>query len=255
MAGSWRKLAFSLFAAALWPAAAHALVLTSEEVEAGAARLYQERIEAARQRFELDADPVFLARVTRIASRLIGQSEREQGGAGRMIWEVHTTADPEENASCMAGGKLLIGHDYARRLELNDAELAMLIAHEMEHALLRHNLKEMREALRLEPERARLSYADLEYAVDHDEPLMRKLDSLDAEQEFEADRAGLLLAVRAGWSGAALANYFRKLVRHDPQANFDRSEHPAPARRWRAAQELVKQLNPIEAEQAAATLK
>jgi len=68
-----------------------------------------------------------------------------------MAWEIHTTTDPEENASCMAGGKLLIGQEYVMPLELNDVELAMLIAHEMEHALLQHNLKDMREALRLEP--------------------------------------------------------------------------------------------------------
>lgn len=222
--------------------AAHAV--TREEVESGAARLYHGRVEEARQGYQLDADPVFLERVQRIAARLIAQAGREAQASGAMSWEIHTTADPDENASCMAGGKLLIGQAYVQRLELNDAELAMLIAHELEHALQQHNLKEAREALRLEPEWGRRPYAELEYAIDHDEGLMRKLDAFDVLQEFEADREGMRLAVHAGWPAARLANYFKKLVRHDAMPNADRREHPAPARRWRAAQALVAELGP-----------
>jgi len=239
MAHRRRQLAWLLFLA-LPAVSAHAV--TREDVETGAAKLYKERIEEAQQRYQLDADPAFLERVRRIAAGLIAQAGHDTNAADGMNWEIHTTADPEENASCMAGGKLLIGQDYVQRLELNDAELAMLVAHEMEHALLQHNLKEMREILRLEPERAQQPYAALEYAVDHDEALMRKLDTFDQQQELEADRAGLLLASHAGWPAAGLVNYFHKLTRHDPFPNADRREHPAPARRWRAAQEVVKAL-------------
>jgi predicted Zn-dependent protease len=239
---AFRRLAslvfFALSACPMLPAQA----VTREEVEAGAAKLYAERIDEARQRFELDADPVFLARVRRIAASLIERSALEPDAASGLAWEIHTTTDPEENASCMAGGKILVGQTYVRNLALNDAELAMLIAHEMEHALLQHNLKEAQEALRLEPEWQQQPYASLEYAIDHSESLMRKLDAFDVQQEFDADREGMRLAVHAGWPAAGLTNYFRKLVRHDPMANVDRREHPAPARRWRAAQALVREL-------------
>ncbi|HEX7643383.1 MAG TPA: M48 family metalloprotease [Burkholderiaceae bacterium] len=218
--------------------------VTREDVEAGAARLYRERVEEARQRYQLDADTAFLERVQRIAARLIAQAAYESDVVEGLAWEIHTTTDPEENASCMAGGKLLIGQAYAQRLQLDDAELAMLIAHEMEHALQQHNLKEAREALRLEPQWDMRPYAELEYAIDHDEGLMRKLDAFDVEQEFEADREGMRLAVHAGWPAKELANYFKKLVHHDLMANADRREHPAPARRWRAAQALAAELNP-----------
>lgn len=218
--------------------------VTQEEVAAGAAKLYAGRIDEARQRFELDTDQAFLKRVQGIAAALIDRAAQEPDVPTGVAWEIHTTTDPEENASCMAGGKILVGQAYVRNLALNDAELAMLIAHEMQHALLRHNLKEAQEALRLEPEWQQLPYARLEYAIDHDERLMHKLDAFDVAQEFEADREGMRLAVHAGWPAAGLANYFKKLVRHDPMANADRREHPAPARRWRAAQALVRELDP-----------
>jgi predicted Zn-dependent protease len=127
---------------------------------------------------------------------------------------------------------------------LSDAELAMLLAHEMQHALREHNLLEYQEALRLEPAWDANPFAELEYGLDHNSALMHKLAAFDAAQESEADREGLLLAWRAGWPAPALANYYRKLARDDPNANFDSLEHPAPARRWRAMRELANTLAP-----------
>lgn len=228
------------FALILLCAAANAV--TGDEVNAGAKRMYEERLSEARQRDELDSDPMFFKRVQTIAGKLIAQARLEQGQAAELTWEIHTTTNPEENASCMAGGKILIGQAYVTKLDLNETELAMLISHEIEHALLEHNLKEMREALRLEPERQNRPYSELEDAVDNDDRLMAKLNAFDAEQEMEADHEGLLLAWRAGWPPSGLINYYRKLVRADPMANFARSEHPSPALRLQAMRELVKQI-------------
>jgi predicted Zn-dependent protease len=217
--------------------------VTREEVEIGAERLYRTRIVEAQQRYALDTDPVFLARVQRIATGLIEIDRHEHPQHAALTWEIHTTSDPEESASCMAGGKLLIGRAYATRMELTDAELAMMIAHEIEHAVLEHNLKEFREALRLEPERQQQSFPDLEYAIDHDRGLMSKLAEFDAAQESEADHEGLLLAWRAGWPVLKLVTYFKKMARADPMANFDSREHPASARRWQAMRKMAEDLD------------
>ncbi|HSY28880.1 MAG TPA: M48 family metalloprotease, partial [Burkholderiaceae bacterium] len=126
--------------------------------------------------------------------------------------------------------------------ELDDAELAMMLSHEIEHAVLEHNLKEFREALRVEPNRQKQTFAELEYAIDHDSALMSKLAAFDVQQESEADRDGLLLASHAGWPPLGLANYFKKMANADPMSNFDSSEHPSAARRWQAMRELAKEL-------------
>lgn len=217
--------------------------VTREEVTTGAEELYRARISEAQQRHELDNDPAFLARVQHIADGLIAEARREHPLAAGFPWEIHITADPDESASCMAGGKLLVSQTYVYGLELNDAELAMLLSHEIQHAVLEHNLKEFQEALRLEPDRRQQSFPDLEYAIDHDEMLMSRLDEFNAAQESEADREGLLMAWRAGWPPLKLAGYFKKLAHADPMPNFDRREHPAAARRWKAASELAKKLN------------
>ncbi|UUZ49768.1 hypothetical protein LP420_06170 [Massilia sp. B-10] len=89
----------------------------------------------------------------------------------------------------MAAGKILLSQAYVERLGLTDAELAMVISHEMQHAILLHNLKEYEEAIRLEPGWLARPFSELEDAVDNDTRLMSKLSDLNWDQEVEADRA------------------------------------------------------------------
>ena len=232
-------LAVALSAAAF----ATASTPTQAEVMAGAARLYQTRMDALRAAHKLDADAAFHARVLRIAQPLIAQAARDYPESAAWQWEIHTTSDGDGNAYAMAGGKLLVSSGYVHELLLSDAELAMLLAHEICHAVLRHNLAEYEEALRLAPEWSARPFAELEDAVDNDAGLMRLLAPLGIAQEEQADRAGMTLAWRAGWKGEALARYYYKLSRSSPSPNFEQSGHPAPAHRWRAARELAAALD------------
>jgi predicted Zn-dependent protease len=209
--------------------------ITQQQVVARAAEAYAGRLSALQASHALDADPRFLARVRRIAAVLIAQAALDYPETASWSWQIHTTTDPEQDADCMAGGHILVGQPYAERLALNDAELAMLLAHEIAHAALRHNLQEYELALRLEPARAALPFADLWEAVDHDQALMDKLAPLGREQESEADRAGMQLAVSAGWEQERLASYYQKLLRNSSMPGLDSDTHPSPLSRWRAA--------------------
>ncbi|HTD04420.1 M48 family metalloprotease [Undibacterium sp.] len=222
--------------------------VTQEQVVAGAERMYRERIAEVRGRSALDTDARFLERLQQIAQVLIRRAASDYPQTAGWAWEIHASADPNENAFCMAGGKLLVGQRFVQDLSLDDAELAMLLAHEMQHAIQEHNLKEYQEALRLEPGWTQRPFAELESAVDNDNALMRKLDGFNAAQEVEADREGLKLAWRAGWPAMRLANYFKKLSRASASPNFDSRSHPASARRWQAARELAAALDkePLE---------
>lgn len=212
---------------------AHAL--SQEEVLAGAAKLYQERITELARAGMLDRDPAFLARAGRIMQRLGEQARRDDPAAPAWSWEIHASNDADDNASCMAGGKILLSQAYVERLGLTDAELAMVISHEMQHAILLHNLKEYEEAIRLEPGWLARPFSELEDAVDNDTRLMSKLSDLNWDQEVEADRAGLAMAWRAGWRAVELAGYFRKLEQATTMSNRGSPTHPAPLLRWRSA--------------------
>lgn len=228
-----------------WLLLAHgnACAVTQEQVIVGAEKLYRVRIDELAQARMLDRDPLFLQRVRRIAQQLIDQARRDHPGAAAMPWEIHTSSDDEGNANCMAGGKILISQPYVERLALSDAELAMVLSHEMQHALLQHNLKEYREALRLEPGWAARPFPDLEEAVDHDGALMSKLASINFEQEIEADREGMAMAWRAGWRASQLAGFYRKLEQAATMSNRGSVSHQAPLQRWRAARRQAEALD------------
>lgn len=211
-----------------------------QQVMAGAAVLYNERMADLRAAGLLDNDADFHARVQRIAQPLLARAARDYPEAAAWPWEVHTTTDPEEHAYAFAGGKLLVSGAHAAALQLSDGELAMVLAHEIAHAVLRHNLLEYQEALKLEPAWQARPFAELEYAVDHDGALMAKLAPLGKRQELEADREGLKLAAGAGWPPHVLAGYFRKLVQASSAPNAGGFAHPSPASRWRAARETAK---------------
>lgn len=231
-----------LFALLIALHAGYAAALTQAEVMAGAERLYRDRMQELKAQHQLDADPVFHERVQRIAKPLLAQAMHDYPESAAWAWEIHTTPEGDENAYAMAGGKMLVSRAYVHKLALSDAELAMLLAHEICHAVLRHNLLEYQEAVRIAPEWRTRPFAELEEAVDNDAALMRKLAPLGIRQEAEADREGLKLAWRVGWQGAALARYFQKLSRSSHAPNFEQFAHPAPAQRWKAAQELAAML-------------
>jgi predicted Zn-dependent protease len=231
-----------LLAACLLLSSGGVAALTQEEVAAGADRLYRLRLGELARAGMLDRDPAFLARVARIAQRLGEQARRDHPAGAPQSWEIHTSSDPDDNASCMAGGKLLLSQPYVEQLALSDAELAMVLSHEMQHALLQHNLKEYEEAMRRDPRWRTRAFAALEEAVDNDARLMGQLAALNREQEVEADREGMALAWRAGWRADALAAYFRKAEQASPMSNLGSASHPAPLARWRAARRQAAQL-------------
>jgi predicted Zn-dependent protease len=221
-------------------AAAHAV--TQSEVMAGAAKLYRERIVELERARMLDRDAAFLARVERIAQRLRAQARRDDPAAPALAWEIHTSSDADDNASCMAGGLILLSQPYVEQLALSDTELAMVLSHEMQHAILQHNLKEYDEAIRLDPRWLAKPFSALEHAVDHDARLMWQLADLNKEQEVEADRAGLAMAWRAGWPARELAGFFRKLEYASNMGNIGSASHNAPLQRWRAARRQAELL-------------
>jgi predicted Zn-dependent protease len=232
-----------MIAACLLMASGAARAVTQDEVTAGAATLYRGRIAELAQAGMLDRDAAFLARVQRIVQRLSEQARRDDPAAPAWAWEIHTSSDADDNASSMAGGKLLLSQAYVEQMTLTDAELAMVLSHEMQHVILQHNLKEYDEAVRLDPGWLARPFAALEYAVDHDARLMGRLASLNKEQEVEADRAGLAMAWRAGWRAMDLAAYFRKVERASDMGSHGSASHPSPIQRWRAARSQAELLD------------
>lgn len=212
-------------------------VLSPGLVHQGAAALYKKRITELEAAHLLDTDDDSLSKSRRLFARLQAQAALDFPESRDWRWELHTSAEPEESAYAMAGGKLLLSLEQQRTWNLSETELAMLIAHEMAHVLLGHHEAEYAFVLRQFPEWRQRSFAELEHAIDHDGDLIKALAPLGKEQELQADEVGWNLAKRAGFPVAGLLGFFKKLAKQAGYPNFESASHPAPAQRYARARQ------------------
>lgn len=216
------------------------MAFTSADVNRYAAKAYHRTIDKERRLGLLDRERPLLHKVRRIAARIIAQGVRFNFAAASWDWEVHITDDPQVDAFCMAGGKLLIGTHFIRHYRLNDDELAILIAHEVAHAMAEHT-REMLSEVQLR--RPRLPYptvADAAHDMDENLGLYLSLMPLSRIQELEADRIGIQLAARAGFPPQAAVDFYAKMAREeDPRRVSILRSHPDERKRSRLVDRWV----------------
>jgi predicted Zn-dependent protease len=181
----------------------------AEEVGVRAEEHYIEQTVSLAAAGRLDRDRALLARAQRILAGLVRAATAFKPEAAGWPWEVHVTDDPAVEAESRSGGKLLLGSAFVARLALDDAELAMLLSHEVAHVVAEHGRETLSEALL--DSRRDLPLEVVEERLASDFPLQLRLSTLSAIQEREADQLGMLLAFRAGWPSAAMVSFYRKL--------------------------------------------
>jgi len=217
---------------------AQELVFSAEEVDASMEERYIDRTVDLAAAGKLDEDRRLLARLRYISAELIRAAIELKPEAAQWQWEVHTTSDPDIDALCMAGGKILVGSAFVRQLALTDGELATLLAHEVAHVVAEHPRETFSEAMLLN----RLPAVPLEVVMarlDSDLSLQIRLSKLSSLQESEADQLGMVLAHRAGWAAADMVSFYRKLAGGEQSALVS-SAYPATASRVSMAQGMVR---------------
>src|SRR5438046_4461048 len=106
---------------------------------------YREHLESLKGRGLLDLDAELVERARAIMARLLGPAAELRPESRAWKWEIHVSGEQGASASCIAGGKMIVGAAFVRRLALTDPELAMLLAHEMAHALAGHRMPASRD--------------------------------------------------------------------------------------------------------------
>jgi predicted Zn-dependent protease len=211
----------------------------ADEVGLHAENQYIEQTVALAAAGRLDRDRVLLARVRRIADGLVRAAIALKPEAASWPWEVHVTDDPAIEAESQPGGKLLVGTGFVARLALDDGELAILLAHEVAHAVAEHGRETLSEALL--DSRRDLPLDVVEQRLASDLPLQHRLSGLSAIQEREADQLGMLIAFRAGWPCEAMLRFYGKLAA-DAAGQAILASHPSGASRLSLAKGMSRLL-------------
>jgi len=192
-----------------------ARLVPAEQLERMAGEQYAQMMrEAAAKNALLPAEHPQVQRARRISREVIAHAQRFNPRAAQWRWEVNVIASPQINAFCMPGGKIGIYTGIVEKLRLTDDELAMVIGHEVAHALREHarervakgNLTEMGAGL----VSSLLGLGDLgRMAVGAGAQLLTL--NFSRENETDADLVGLDLAARAGYDPRAAIRVWEKM--------------------------------------------
>lgn len=114
-------------------------LVPADEIEAAATQQYSQMMAQARQQGSLAPENhPQLQRLRHISGRLIPHSLRWNDRARSWRWEVNLIGSKQINAFCMPGGKIAVFTGILDQLQLTDDEAAMVIGHEMAHAVREH---------------------------------------------------------------------------------------------------------------------
>ena len=186
-----------------------------------------------------------MAMVTRVGQRIAAATEQYLRANGleselaNFAWEFNLVSDKQANAFCMPGGKIVV---YEGLLELiaSEDELAVVVGHEVAHAVAKHSNERMSQQMLAEYGAQILgaAVADKSTAVQN---LASQVYGLGAQyglmlpfsrkHESEADYMGLILMTIAGYNPDVAVNFWQKMSAGGQQVPEFMSTHPSDATR------------------------
>ena len=190
-------------------------LVPAEALEQAAAQQFaQMKQQASSKNALLPSNHPQVQRLQTMAQRMIPFSQAWNARAKDWKWEVLLFESDQINAFCMPGGKIAFYTDILDKLKLSDDEAAMIMGHEMAHALREHARERVGKGnatsmgLRLGAQL--LGLGDLgNVAADLGSQLLTLKFSRD--DETEADLVGLELAARAAYVPSASVSLWQKM--------------------------------------------
>ncbi len=190
-------------------------LVPAEQLEVAADKQYKQLMaEAQAKQAYVSASHPQVVRLRSIANRIIPHTPPWNDRAKSWRWEVNLINSKQINAFCMPGGKIAFYTGILDQLKLTDDEVAMIMGHEMAHALREH----ARERL------AKSSATSIGLSIGAQLLGLGQLGDVAAnlgtqiltlkfsrEDESEADLVGLDLAARAGFLPTASVTLWQKM--------------------------------------------
>jgi len=229
---------------------AFAKLVPAAEVEASSAQQYAQMLsEAAAQNALAPADSAQLKRLRGIAQKIIPFALEWNPRARDWQWEVNLIGSTQINAFCMPGGKIVFYTGILKSLQLSDDEAAMVMGHEIAHALREHARERMGKSaatgLGANLLSQVLGLGQLGQTVTNYGAQLLTLQ-FGREDESEADLVGLELAARAGYDPRAGVTLWRKMSAVSSGAPPQwLSTHPAGETRIADIQSHLPQVMPL----------
>ena len=227
------------------------VLVSSSQMASLGADTYSQKMAASR----LSGNAGQTAMVKRVGARVsqaVEQYLREQGQSSAVrgfVWEFNLIEDPVVNAWCIPGGKVGINTGILPVCQ-NEAGLAVVMGHEIAHAVANHGGERMSQqllaqmggmglaaALQQQPEQTQ----QLAMAVFGAGTQLGALYPYSRLHEFEADRLGMVFMAMAGYDPNEAPQFWERmqaLKSGGAQPQF-LSTHPSDANRIRELREAI----------------
>lgn len=187
------------------------------------------------------------AMVTRVGQRIAKATERYLRDNGmedeikNFKWEFTLVKDKQVNAFCMPGGKIVV-YEGLLPLVASEDELAVVVGHEVAHAVAKHSNERMSQQLM-----AQYGAAILGAAVANKTAAVQQLATtvygigaqygvmlpFSRKHEYEADYMGMVFMTMAGYNPDAAVDFWKKMSAGSQGGNTPEfmSTHPSDAAR------------------------
>lgn len=230
------------------PSAVRSLV-PAQQLERQAAGEYDQMLrQAASKRALAPDDHPQVKRLRAIAERLIPFATRWNPRAQQWKWEVNLLGSRQVNAFCMPGGKIAFYTGILESLKLTDDEVAIVMGHEVAHALREHARERIAksELTNLGVSLLGQFVAGGKYAGAFDMGGQLLNLKFSRDDESEADLVGLDLAARAGFDPRAGVSLWQKMAAASKGAPPQwLSTHPSGKNRIQEIEKHLPEVMPL----------
>jgi predicted Zn-dependent protease len=220
------------------------------QVEDAAAQQYLSMLkQAGGQRGLAGPEHPQVIRLRAIAKRIIPFTPPWNPRAQQWRWEVNLLMSKELNAFCMPGGKIAFYYGILQKLQLSDDEVAMIMGHEVAHALREHARERMGKTVAT---RGAVELGSLLFGLGNTGRAIADMGGqlltlkFSRDDETEADLVGMELAARAGYDPGAGVSLWQKMLSANKGAPPEFiSTHPAGDTRIKDIQAKLAKVQPI----------
>lgn len=163
--------------------------------------------------------------VTRVGKKIAAATEQYlrlnglESEIGNFAWEFNLVNDDQVNAFCMPGGKIVV-YEGLMKLVASEDELAVVVGHEVAHAVAKHSNERMSQQM-LAEYGAQILSATVSNKSESLQSLAGQVYGLGAQyglmlpfsrkHETEADYMGLILKTMAGYNPDVAVGFWQKM--------------------------------------------
>ncbi|MEY3146474.1 MAG: hypothetical protein RL342_2145 [Pseudomonadota bacterium] len=190
-------------------------LVPADSVERSSLEQYAQMLEQAAEKKALASkDHPQLRRLRDIANKIIPHALSWNPRAANWQWEVNLIGSKQINAFCMPGGKIAFYTGILDQLKLSDDEVAMVMGHEIAHALREHARERMGKSTATNIGASLLTQllglGQIGQTVTNYGAQLLTLQ-FSRDNESEADLVGMELAARAGYDPRAGVTLWQKM--------------------------------------------